>query len=466
MRRLIFRGWAPFLPLTLALILAGCAAVEKNDREPSAPDETGPAAAAASQPEAKPAATSRRTKKSREKAAEEKSEDEKTPEKIETKPADKPAKPDKPADKPADQKPEKPDKKAEAEKVVDPAEAAEFEGLAKGEAEFILACRALGAGGKATMTGREELVFSTEDLGALGANATTGTGRHQAMVASVVAYAEKLRESGVELVLAPVPPKPVIYPDFLGGEPAVKDRRYDTYLQGLRAELEKAGVRVADVTKGLRSNRFAKGSASFPRSGLIWSPAAAAAAAKAAHGSVRSTAAVKSLARDKTLVARDSVLVQNGESFKARSVGWAQGDRLVPATVPPEGAPVLLIGDEHAAAYRVDGLNASLADQLSLAFGVPVESRTAPGRGWKEAVSAFTPVPNGPTRVVVWCFSATRFLDQPAAAAKKPSPRPRRRPQTSNPGSTDTDEFLPPPPSSPGAGLRLRDDPGLEARSE
>jgi len=425
MKRPTLRWCAAPLVVCLALGAVGCGTVGKKDgAEGSATPEAG--AEAGAKPDGAPEAADPKKK----------------PE-AET-----------PSEKPAAAKDETP---------ADPAAAEEFKGLPKGEAEFILACRALAAGGKATMTGKDGFVFATDGLAALGANSKTGTPRHQAMVAAITAYAEKLRAAGVELVIAPVPPKPVIYPDFLGTEPVVKDRRYAAYLPLLAAELEKAGVRVADATKALRSDRFNKGGASFPRTGLVWSPAAVATTARAVQAAAKKSAAVKSLARDKTIVSRDAALTQNGETFRARSVGWAQGDRLVPATVAKEGAPILVVGDDHAAAHRSEGVNASLADQLSLAFGTPVETRATPGLGWNEAAAMFTPSADSPTKLVVWCFSAAQFLDSPPPAPKKPAARPARR----GGRSADRDGSLPaPPPPDAGSGLRLRDDPGLEARPE
>lgn len=368
-----------------------------------------------------------------------------------------------------DPKKEKATEKEKATKATgaaspDPAAAAEFQGLPKGEAAFILACRELAAGGKTTMTGKDGMVFQTRELAALATNRRTGTPVHAAMVASIKAKADALRASGIELVIAPVPPKAVVYPDFLTADAPFKDRRYDSYLQALYAELEQAGVRVVDVTKALRSGRSAREASTYPRTGVVWSPAAAAATARAVHAASRRTEAVKSLVRDTTIVSRLTALTQNGERFKARSVGWAQGDRMVPATVAGEGAPIVIIGDEHAAAHRVDGVNASLADQVSLAFGTPVETRATPGFGWRQA-AAFTPSKDSPTKLVVWCFSASGFLEDPAAAPKKQPVRPRRT-TTARPSGGGEPRPAPEPRTGSGAGLQLRDDPGLEARPE
>lgn len=342
--------------------------------------------------------------------------------------------------------------------VADPLAAEEFKGLPKDEAEFILACRALAAGGKATMTGKDGMVFETRELAGLGTNTRPGTPRHEAMIASIKAKADALRAAGIELVIAPVPTKPVVYPDYLGAEPALKDRRYDSYLQSVYTDLQKAGVFVADTTKALRSDRFDRNAASFPKAGVLWSPAAAATTARSVFGAVRKSAAAKAIARDKTIVSRASALTQNGETFKVQSVGWAQGDQLIPATVPKEGAPVVVVGDDHSAAHRTGGVNASLADALSLSFGASVDTRAASGTGWKEAIE-FTPGQNSTTKVIVWCFSSASFLDSPTPP-KKPSARPRR------PSARVDDDGSPAPRPMPGAGLKLRDDPGLDARVE
>ncbi len=431
---------AASLAACLSLALGGCGVLGKKP----APGEAGTEAAGETTP-----ADPKKKKKDAEAADAKKESAEETAAAGDTK---------EDAKKEKKEESKKPESRADtpAEPAPDPAAAEEFAGLPKGEAEFILACRALATGGKATMTGKDTFVFDTRELGSLGANTKSGSSRHQAMVAAIVAHAETLRSAGVELVIAPVPPKPVIYPDFLGTEPTVKDRRYDAYLQALYAGLNKAGVRVVDVTKTLRSNRLDKGAASFPRTGLTWSPAAAAAAARAVHGAVKRTAAARTIVRDKTIVARDSAISQNGETFKAKSVGWAQGDRLVPATVPKEGAAIVIIGDNHAAAHRTDGVNVSLADQLSLAFGTAVEARATPGLGWKTAAT-FTPANDSATKLVVWCFSAAEFLDPPPAPPTRQAAGAARRPASRTVPRLDP---------APGSGLNLRENLDLEGRQD
>ena len=460
MKRLIFRRSAIFPATFLALVFSGCSSVATKDgggEEAAAADavtvtKSGDKPAAA-KPEAA-TAVGTPTVASRKKY--------KSPLQIE---AEKTKTKEKPAAKPEEKPEEKSDEKPAVPPAASPAAAAEFTGLAKGEAEFVMACREVAVGDQDTMTGKDGMVFATADVRALGTNSKTGTPRHQAMVAAIAAYAESLRAAGVELIVAPVPLKPVIYPDFLGGGLVVKDRRYDTYLQQLRTELGRYRVRVADVTKELRSDRFDRAAASFPRAGLVWSPAAVLSASRVIHGVARSTTAAKAVPRDKTIVARTAGLTQNGETFRARSVGWAQGQQLVPAAAPKEGASILIIGDENAGVHRIDGVNASLADQLSFAFGAPVDSRVVPGLGWNEAIQQFSPGNAPSTKIVVWCFSAASFLDGSVDGGKKPAAR------AGLSGGETVDDVPPaegalPPVRPAGAGLLLRDDPGLDVRAE
>lgn len=335
-------------------------------------------------------------------------------------------------------------------------EAEEFAGLSKAEAEFILECRdvAAAANNNKTVTGGSGVVFLTEELRELGANRTAQSGRHKSIVATLTAYAARLKEAGIEFVVAPVPPKPVVYPDYLGGAHKIRDRRHDSYLRALYTELEKNGVRVADATAGVRSARFAKKGASFPRAGTELSPIGVTEVAEAVHKAVRRSEVVKQLAADKTITSVPFTLSAAGESFVGKQVGKKVGEALEPVK-PGEGGPVIVVvGDRHALAYNKE--RAGLADQLTLLFGASAETRGDKTLGWKQAPERFSPgKKNAETKLVVWAFSAADFLQDPSAVK---TAVPRRKPTarvTSSPVLTP----------APG-GLQLRDNAGLDVRTE
>lgn len=336
--------------------------------------------------------------------------------------------------------------------------AEEFVGLPQAEAEFILECRELAAAAqnKKTVTGNNGLVFDAVDLRELGANRTAISGRHKSIVATLAAYAARLKEAGIEFVVAPVPPKPVVYPDHLGGPHKIRDRRYDSYLRALYADLEKNGVRVADATAAVRSARFAKKGASFPRAGLELSPAGVEIWAEAVYKAVRRSDIIKQLTSDKTITSTPVTLTAAGENFVAKQVGKKEGESLKPVT-PAEGGPaIVVVGDAHALAYGKE--RASLADQLTLLLGAPSETRGEKELGWKSAPNRFSPGKKTPNvKLVVWAFSAVDFLHDPSASTPKPA-APRRK-------SADRPVSAPISAPLPGA-LPLRDNPGLDLRTE
>ncbi len=86
-------------------------------------------------------------------------------------------------------------------------------------------------------------------------------------------YAAELRQRGIELVLIPVPVKPMILPDDLGGgtfDGAVTHRDAAKF----RGELEAVGVIVLDFTDALRARRGSGKGAVFLRQDTHWHPRA------------------------------------------------------------------------------------------------------------------------------------------------------------------------------------------------
>ena len=219
----------------------------------------------------------------------------------------------------------------------------EFAGLPKGEPDFILACRRLGESSDAVISGRGGLTFSRDVLRELGANRSATSTRHRNIVASLAAYAARVKAGGAEFVVVPVPPKPVIYPDHLPHEPALKDRRYDSYLQALYGELLRNGVRVIDVADELHDDRFDNRGNAFPKGDSHWSPRAAQTAAAQVYKELKRVGSLKSLPRDKTIIERQVKLAAAGESMRARMVGMKSGDVIERIPPAPGRAVVVLV---------------------------------------------------------------------------------------------------------------------------
>jgi hypothetical protein len=244
----------------------------------------------------------------------------------------------------------------------------------------------------------------------------------------------------------------------------LKDRRHDSYLGALYAELRRHGIKVIDVTDELHDDRFDKRGASFPKGDVHWSPAAALTAAKHVHKELRRATPWKSLARDKTIVERTTTVDAAGESMKVRWVGTKSGEFIEPIQPTPGAVPIVVVGDANALVYhqagwpaRFDGRSpAGFADQLAFEFGTAVEVRAQPGMNWKRAPEQFRPGSSEAVKAVVWCLAASTFLEDssaPAAARTRQPARQGPRPRTT-------------PSGADSGGLRLRDETPLEMREQ
>lgn len=330
---------------------------------------------------------------------------------------------------------------AVAEAAAEPAtgpveEPAEFAGLSRPEQAFILACRqAASQGTGPRVAGREGFVFSRSELAELGANRTADSARHRTLVGTLAAYAARLKAAGTEFVLLPVPPKAVIYPDRLPADPAVANERHDSYLRALYAELEKSGVTVVDPTEELRDDRFSRRGPAFPAADTLWTPLASASAAETVRKALRRSEPVRGLSRRKDIDASTADLAAAGAKMRVRSVTLKTPEGKIPLPEPASGqAPVIVVGDAQAMAYHAGGfpegfdgsLAAGFADQLAAELAVPVELRADPRLGWKQASAKYPPGSVPDARLVVWCLSATTFLEDGGTTAGSPQRPPRR----------------------------------------
>ena len=65
---------------------------------------------------------------------------------------------------------------------------------------------------------------------------------------AIVAYDKALKAEKIKLLVVPIPPKAVIYPEKLADGNFASGTRYDASLQRFYQELKKQGVEVLDLT--------------------------------------------------------------------------------------------------------------------------------------------------------------------------------------------------------------------------
>jgi alginate O-acetyltransferase complex protein AlgJ len=254
-------------------------------------------------------------------------------------------------------------------------------------------------------------------------------------VPAILDFQTQLAARGVALLLVPVPPKAVIYPDFVpDGLPAGPDgpARVDGTLRAFSAVLGSNGVHVLDLTPIFLAHRFDAGAAPYCRQDSHWSGNGCVLAARAiAEALVRKVRAedpkaprLKSewveieIAGDLWRAVNDPAFPP--ERLRVRRVGAETAAGLEPVASDPR-SPVVLLGDSHNLVFHAGGdmhaTGAVLADQLALEWGFAADLVAVRGSGATPArVNLLRRAQQNPAywagkQCVVWCFGAREYTE-------------------------------------------------------
>ena len=295
------------------------------------------------------------------------------------------------------------------------------------EAAFYTECGTLAEHG-GTATGRDGWLFASDELLRVSRISTTA-----AATSAIADYAQQLRTKGIDLILVPVPPKVLVYPDMLtkgmkGLMKSKKPARLDSVLKEAMDTLASKNVKVVDLLPSLIAHRDEKGGTAFPRTSSTWSPygiqiamkeiAAAVRDSRAGRGSVTGISAepvslnfVGGLALGATK-AKPEVLA-------ASKIGRIGEGKVRSLSFNTRGGSLLLMGGSDILAWREagnplgsSGAFCSLADQLAAELQIvpDVLANASDGRNsprlriLRERTNGEGML--GSTRAVVWVISA------------------------------------------------------------
>lgn len=243
---------------------------------------------------------------------------------------------------------------------------------------------------------------------------------------AILAYQEALKKENIELILVPVPPKAVIYPDKLAGENlAVK--RYDETLQTFYKLLRTKGIKVLDLTNDLINarNQFAEPLYCMGDSHLSGE------GCKFAAGKIAEYVKIKG---NKQYTVRSSNISMTGDLYKAAQNMPADENRIVYTVsgndTKDKASPVLLLGDSHTLVFDIGGdlfaQNAGLASHLAAQLKMPVDVIGVRGSGATPArINAYRRSKQDKDflkqkKIVIWCFTAREFTEANAWNATVP----------------------------------------------
>ena len=251
---------------------------------------------------------------------------------------------------------------------------------------------------------------------------------------AILDFKRQLDARGVELLLVPVPPKSIIYPEkaAAGVDVPIPVPRLDAAHEAFYGLLREQGVDVLDLTDDFLANRFHPEGTPYCRRDSHWSGVGCGRAGEAIAADVRerdwyaelpttaftprwySTSITGDL--DATLDRPDVPR----EEVRLRGVA-AAGTRPAAAVVPDPESPIVLLGDSHNLVFQagadMHATGAGLADQLAFELGLAVDLIAVPGPG---ATAARVELRRRAAhdagfwarkRLVVWCFAAREFTD-------------------------------------------------------
>lgn len=294
------------------------------------------------------------------------------------------------------------------------------------ETAFYAECVAQGEKG-GTVTGKDGWLFAASELLQVGRirNTASATG-------SIADYAQQLRSRGIDLIVVPVPPKTLVYPDKIARKVPVKSRRparLDSVFKSAMDELASRKVKVVDLLPALIAHRDDKEGSAFPRTSSTWSPYGVQIAVKEIAAAVKDSKAgrgsVTGISADPVTLTFTGSLVTGAagkfkpETFSTVKIGRISGDKVRSLSFNTSGGSLLLMGGGDILAWREannpqgsSGAFCSLAEQLAAELQMipDVLSNSSDGRNnprlriLRERTNGRSML--GGTRAVVWVIPA------------------------------------------------------------
>ena len=322
--------------------------------------------------------------------------------------------------------------------------AAETESVRKVVDQFAALARSAEQRGTITVPGKEGWLFFGPELrfvssgrfwGAAAAKVSRATRPEFAdPFPAIVDFHRQLKKMGIELLLVPVPPKSVVYPDFLSDLVAISREnppvRIDTESQAFYKLLGKEGIRVLDLTSFFLANRFHREGALFCKQDTHWSGNGSVLAARKIREEIEGRPWLKAIPKSTYRSAWKSLPIA-GDLWKAlgekglsqeilsvRRVGTGSAEALK-SIAPDQKSPVILVGDSHNLVFHAgDDMHtrdAGLPDQLALELGFPVDLAGVRGSGATPArVNLLRRAQKDSNywkkkKLVIWCFASREF---------------------------------------------------------
>lgn len=330
--------------------------------------------------------------------------------------------------------------------------------VAQEPAAFLKNCggKADAAGGM-TVPGKDGWFFLKGELKHLGAGEFWGEAAQKVSAASradskdplvaILDFKQQLDKLGIELILLPVPPKAVIYPEKISDEVKAVESgappRLDVNHQQFYKLLKEKGVTVVDLFSELAPVRFDAEGPMYCKTDTHWSGLACVRTAKLLAKDLAGRDWMKDVKKTAFESETKSIQVEGDlirdlktklpgaepEKIVLRYVGTKGENGLKALTADPK-SPVLVLSDSHGLVFHAGGdlfsYGAGLTDQLSFELGFVVDEIGSRGDGVSTVrVELYKKAKADPAwlagkKVIIWCFTARDFTENSNGWRKVP----------------------------------------------
>ena len=243
----------------------------------------------------------------------------------------------------------------------------------------------------------------------------------------------QLDDLGVGLLLVPVPPKAVVYPEKVSHAitPPIPVPRFDLAHQRFYERLRADGIDVLDLTDLFIAERFHSDGPIYCRTDTHWSGTGCTVAAAAIAAIIRGKGWYRDLDTQPYAAAWYSTTI-TGDLTREDGVSGVQEELrlrgVVSGTVrdrspvsPDPNSPIVLLGDSHNLVFHagsdMHATGAGLPDQLAFELGLPIDLVAVRGSGATAArVNLLRRAQADPEywsrkQLVIWCFAAREFTE-------------------------------------------------------
>lgn len=249
-------------------------------------------------------------------------------------------------------------------------------------------------------------------------------------LAAISAYDKTLKKENIHLLIVPIPPKAIIYPDKLPGS-NLPMARYDKSLQKFYTLLRQQGIDVIDVTPQLinahKSNTepvYCKGDSHYSGYGCKI----------VADAIAKRLKEIGISGKQKYSISPKKQTMQ-GDLYKAANKNNPQKENITVYMVEGnnlknKNSPILLLGDSHTLVFDVGSdmfaSNAGLPSLLAAETGMSVDVMGVRGSGATPArINVYRRSKSDKSflkkkKVFVWCFSAREFTEASGWNAQVP----------------------------------------------